>query len=242
MVIFMDIVDYLKPKYILMENFVDILKFAGGYLGKYALCHLVCMNYNARLGLMAVDVIAFPSFLDACVSMGSSFHRGNCYACIFGCNRRARRWHQSKNLVTERKRRKKLNDRLYLLLSLVPKISKMDRASILGDAIEFVKVLQKQVMDLQDEPEETPRDEEQKESCNNNGLEVTNANVIMYGGLVLNVFKVKKRENEVVQADQARDSLLELIFNPNGGRSESGCIGENGGSDHHHHHHHHHHH
>ncbi|KAG8646881.1 hypothetical protein MANES_09G037800v8 [Manihot esculenta] len=62
LVVFMDIVDYLKPKYVLMENVVDILKFAGGFLGRYALGRLISMNYQARLGMMAAGSYGLPQF------------------------------------------------------------------------------------------------------------------------------------------------------------------------------------
>ncbi|TVU13632.1 hypothetical protein EJB05_37052 [Eragrostis curvula] len=62
MVTFMDIVAYLKPKYVLMENVVDILKFADGYLGRYALSCLVAMNYQARLGIVVAGCYGLPQF------------------------------------------------------------------------------------------------------------------------------------------------------------------------------------
>lgn len=46
LIVYMDIIDFLKPKYVLMENVVDILKFAGGYLGRYAVGRLVAMSVN----------------------------------------------------------------------------------------------------------------------------------------------------------------------------------------------------
>ncbi|KAJ0098918.1 hypothetical protein Patl1_22265 [Pistacia atlantica] len=191
--------------------------------------------------------------------------------------RRARKGPQYENLVVERKRRKKLNDRLYAFRALVPKISKMDKASILGDAIDFIKELLKEIKELQDELEEHSNDEgspenstasmnvnhnivkpkifsqtttsgndstlpkvqvevapldgseffvkvfcEHKlggfvklmEALNSLGLEVTNANITHFRVLVSNVFKVKKKSSEMVQADHVMDSLLEQTRNP----------------------------
>ncbi|KAH9308209.1 hypothetical protein KI387_036120, partial [Taxus chinensis] len=213
---------------------------------------------------------------------------------------RSGRRHLSKNLVAERKRRKKLNERLYALRALVPKITKMDRASILGDAIDYIKQLQQQAKELQDELNEMDNmqagnpgsppdlenggqqviDEETLARCSAKsdvtkpaanepaedtvhtmqievsqldthvfnlrifsekrvggfvrlmqamdrlGLDILNANITSFRGLVLNVFNAEMRDKEMIQADQLRESLLEMTLNP------SSASGEAAASDH----------
>ncbi|XP_018450304.1 transcription factor bHLH27 [Raphanus sativus] len=47
----------------------------------------------------------------------------------------------SKNLVSERNRRQKLNQRIMALRSVVPKISKLDKASVIKDSIDYMQEL-----------------------------------------------------------------------------------------------------
>uniref|UniRef100_M8C361 DNA (cytosine-5-)-methyltransferase n=1 Tax=Aegilops tauschii TaxID=37682 RepID=M8C361_AEGTA len=61
-VTFMDIVSFLKPKYVLMENVADILKLNGGSVGRYALSRLVALNYQSRMGLMVAGCCGLPQF------------------------------------------------------------------------------------------------------------------------------------------------------------------------------------
>ncbi|KAJ0039700.1 hypothetical protein Pint_26660 [Pistacia integerrima] len=62
LLVFMDIIEFLKPRYVLMENVVDILKFAGGFLIRYAIGRLVSMDYQTRLGIMAAGSYGLAQF------------------------------------------------------------------------------------------------------------------------------------------------------------------------------------
>ncbi|KAH7525250.1 hypothetical protein FEM48_Zijuj06G0205100 [Ziziphus jujuba var. spinosa] len=55
----------------------------------------------------------------------------------------------TKHLATERQRRVQLNDKYRALRSLVPNPTKNDRASVVGDAIEYIRELLRTVNDLQ---------------------------------------------------------------------------------------------
>ncbi|KAL1135378.1 hypothetical protein V6Z11_A12G169600 [Gossypium hirsutum] len=63
--------------------------------------------------------------------------------------------YHSKNLITERNRRKKIKDGLFKLRALVPKISKMDITAILTDAIEYIGNLQEEEKKLRNELKKT---------------------------------------------------------------------------------------
>nr|UTU02184.1 MYC2 [Musa acuminata AAA Group] len=53
------------------------------------------------------------------------------------------------HVLAERRRREKLNERFMVLRSLVPFVTKMDKASILGDTIEYIEQLRRRIQDLE---------------------------------------------------------------------------------------------
>ena len=58
---------------------------------------------------------------------------------------------RSKTIVSERKRRVRMKEKLYELRSLVPNITKMDKASIIADAVVYVRNLQAHAGKLKEE-------------------------------------------------------------------------------------------
>ncbi|TXG54122.1 hypothetical protein EZV62_019378 [Acer yangbiense] len=54
------------------------------------------------------------------------------------------------HIIAERKRREKLSQRFIALSSIVPGLKKMDKASVLGDAIKYLKQLQEKVKTLEE--------------------------------------------------------------------------------------------
>jgi bHLH-MYC and R2R3-MYB transcription factors N-terminal/Helix-loop-helix DNA-binding domain len=57
------------------------------------------------------------------------------------------------HVEAERQRREKLNQRFYALRAVVPNISKMDKASLLGDAITYITDMQKKLREMEEERE-----------------------------------------------------------------------------------------
>ncbi|XWS45076.1 hypothetical protein CRYUN_Cryun15aG0105600 [Craigia yunnanensis] len=59
--------------------------------------------------------------------------------------------HAQEHILAERKRREKLSQRFIALSAIVPGLKKMDKASVLGDAIKYVKQLQERLKVLEEQ-------------------------------------------------------------------------------------------
>ncbi|KAK3026769.1 hypothetical protein RJ639_040308 [Escallonia herrerae] len=93
------------------------------------------------------------------------YHENPCHALKFDegtervCNITTRTLSQAQDhVLAERKRRERLTERFIALSALLPGLKKMDKASVLGNAITHIKQLQERVKTLEEEARE--RDEE----------------------------------------------------------------------------------
>ncbi|XP_038978560.1 transcription factor bHLH18-like [Phoenix dactylifera] len=59
--------------------------------------------------------------------------------------------HNQDHIIAERKRREKLSQRFIALSAIIPGLKKMDKASVLGDAIKYLKQLQEKVKSLEEQ-------------------------------------------------------------------------------------------
>ncbi|XP_057449673.1 transcription factor bHLH18-like [Lotus japonicus] len=59
--------------------------------------------------------------------------------------------HGQDHIIAERRRREKLSQSLIALAALIPGLKKMDKASVLGDAIKYVKVLKERLRLLEEQ-------------------------------------------------------------------------------------------
>ncbi|XP_068333353.1 transcription factor bHLH35 isoform X1 [Pyrus communis] len=106
----------------------------------------------------------------------------------------------SKNIVSERNRRKKLNERLFALRAVVPNISKMDKASIIKDAIEYIQELHEQEKRIQTEIVEL----ESGKSNRNPGSDFEQ-------DLPVLLRSKKKKIDQIYDSEGSRTSTIEIL-------------------------------
>nr|CAD1824298.1 unnamed protein product [Ananas comosus var. bracteatus] len=132
------------------------------------------------------------------------------------------------HVEAERQRREKLNQRFYALRAVVPNISKMDKASLLGDAIAYIQELQSRLKEFESDrarwnnpglgprPPSSSRPRSRSKRCtmrviqafNESNVSVVDSNVLATNGSVLHTFVVKSPPD----SEQAtRDKIVAAI-------------------------------
>ncbi|KAF7072093.1 hypothetical protein CFC21_077273 [Triticum aestivum] len=93
-----------------------------------------------------------PSFFELCDADSMHLPAEDSLSCLYedsmsspegASSGLTRRW-AGRNMLNERDRRMRLNEKLYAIRGVVPNITKMDKASIIQDAIAYIEELQEQ--------------------------------------------------------------------------------------------------
>ncbi|CAM6097695.1 unnamed protein product [Calypogeia fissa] len=133
--------------------------------------------------------------------------------------------HTQDHIMAERKRREKLSQRFIALSAIVPGLKKMDKASVLGDAIKYVKSLQEKIKNLEEncpkknvrtmavvKKEKTTKDDEKdgEEDDNTNAAEIE---ARMVDKNVLVKMHCEKRKGIVVKSLAELEKLHLTVVN-----------------------------
>eukprot|EP00271_Cylindrocystis_brebissonii_P008671 TRINITY_DN23144_c0_g1_i1.p1 TRINITY_DN23144_c0_g1~~TRINITY_DN23144_c0_g1_i1.p1 ORF type:complete len:1126 (+),score=241.94 TRINITY_DN23144_c0_g1_i1:255-3632(+) len=60
--VFMSVVKFLRPRFVLMENVTDMMKVQSGLLARHAVAHYVNMGYQSRTGIIAAGSFGVAQF------------------------------------------------------------------------------------------------------------------------------------------------------------------------------------
>ncbi|XBH88189.1 hypothetical protein VPH35_075496 [Triticum aestivum] len=102
-----------------------------------------------------------PSFFELCGADSMHLPAEDSLSCLYDDSTSSpdgassgltRRW-AGRNMLNERDRRRRLNEKLYAIRGVVPNITKMNKASIIQDAIAYIEELQEQERQILAAPE-----------------------------------------------------------------------------------------
>ncbi|XP_020589904.1 transcription factor GLABRA 3-like isoform X3 [Phalaenopsis equestris] len=114
----------------------------------------------------------------------------------------------SNHVLSERRRREKLNEKFLVLRSLVPSISKVDKTSILADTIEYLKELERRVEELESCREEADPDMKARRKY----PDIAERTSDNYGNNdLVNPKKPSSNKRKASELDEAKDENLGLL-------------------------------
>ncbi|KAK7246670.1 hypothetical protein RIF29_41540 [Crotalaria pallida] len=126
-------------------------QFASNYSN---LLSFVDSNYTSQLGLLKPKVEMVCPQIDSTITQGNLVEQNYVFKdCqeVKKIGTRPKHSSPHEHVIAERKRREKLTQRFIDLSALVPGLKKMDKASVLEDAIKYLKQMQEKVSSLEEE-------------------------------------------------------------------------------------------